>query len=167
MSESEDLTPPEQGLGDLYYGMARGGISAIPGVGGVIAELISSFIQSPLERRQVEWGKRIIGELEKLRESKRVNINELKNSEAFISIFLQAQLIAIKTHREEKLQALQNIILNSALGNKQSELAEEIDESEIRFVRFVDELGPSHLKLLTFMNGSESDLAHRVNASKF
>lgn len=59
---------------------------------------------------------------------------------------MQASQMAIRNHQKEKLRALRNAVLNSALPNPPQE-----DEQMI-FLRLVDQLTPWHLRVLRLFN---------------
>jgi hypothetical protein len=59
---------------------------------------------------------------------------------------MHASQIALLNHQREKLDALQNAVLHSAL-------AEAIDaDHQLMFVHLIDALTPSHLRLLKYFN---------------
>ena len=72
------------------------------------------------------------------------NIEDLAENPAFISTVLNASQAAMRSHQEEKLEALQNAVLNSALPNAPD------DDFQLVFVSYVDTLAPWHLRLLKF-----------------
>ncbi len=76
-------------------------------------------------------------------------IEKLAENENFISTVTYASIIAIRNHQEEKLEALRNAVLNTAL----SPLVEE--DLQHMFLNFVDELTPWHLKVLKYFDNPE------------
>ena len=64
----------------------------------------------------------------------------------FITTILQASQAAIRNHQEEKLEALRNAVLNSALPGAPAE------DLQFMFVRYIDELTPWHLSVLKFFD---------------
>lgn len=71
-------------------------------------------------------------------------MNELANNELFISIVMQTTQLALRNHQAEKLLALQNAVVNTALNIS-------IDEEEqLSFIRMVDELSVWQLKILHY-----------------
>lgn len=76
-------------------------------------------------------------------------IEKLAENENFISTVTYASIIAIRNHQEEKLEALRNAVLNTAL----SPLVEE--DLQHMFLNFVDELTPWHLKILRYFQNPE------------
>ncbi len=70
--------------------------------------------------------------------------HSLESNEQFISAVLQTTVLAVKTHQEEKLEAFRNAVLNSVLPGAPDEY------EQMTFLRYVDELTPLHVQLLSF-----------------
>jgi hypothetical protein len=99
----------------------------------------------PIEKRKQAW-------LEQLSEvvtevQRRVEGLTPERLAAFITVAMQASQMAIRNHQEEKLEALRNAVLNSALPNPPQE-----DEQMI-FLRLIDQLTPWHLRVLGLFIG--------------
>jgi hypothetical protein len=132
---------------DAAYEAGRAIVSILPAVGGPLQVLFENVFQAPLDKRKQAWLEELVGIVEELQ--KRIEgfrPEALAKSEAFISVALQASQIALRNHKREKLDALRNAVLNSALPTAPSE------DEQIIFLRFVDDLTPSHLRLLTFLD---------------
>jgi len=65
---------------------------------------------------------------------------------------MQATTIAMRSHQTEKLTALHNAIVNSAIPSSSKK------DLQLVFVRFIDELTPLHVKLLSFLAQDETVL---------
>ena len=79
-------------------------------------------------------------------------MNELKENDEFQSVLLQATQAAIRSHQQEKHSALRNAVVNTAKGI-------DVDpDLKQTFVRYVDELTPSHISLLRFFHENEQTL---------
>ena len=130
---------------DALHTIAKAGLSSIPIVGGTAAELFSSIITPPLSKRRDEWIIEIAEGLKLL--EKRVNnfnLEDLSQNDSFITVLLHATQMAIRNHKEEKLKALRNCVLNSGIPNP-------IDEDlQIMFLNFIDTFTSWHLVLLRF-----------------
>jgi len=134
---------PEPRAADLVHGTARAALAAIPYVGGSATELLSLVLATPVARRRDEWMKELADALEQL--EKRVDgfsIEALQNNETFVSITLQAAQAALRTHQQEKLEALRNAALNGAFGGAADE------DKHLMFVGLVDVFTVLHLELL-------------------
>jgi hypothetical protein len=64
--------------------------------------------------------------------------------DAFFSAFAQATQAAIKTHQQEKLEALRNAVLNVAVGNAPSE------DLQCIFLNLIDSFTSKHMQILSF-----------------
>jgi hypothetical protein len=89
--------------------------------------------------------------LERL-EKQSVDIEALSNNEKFITIVTQAMVISLRNHQKEKLDALQNVILNAATSDDS-----DID-LELMFLNYIDMFTPSHLEVLDYLDKNEFDL---------
>ena len=139
MDDINEYEPPKSQTDDTAHLAAKEILSLIPGA----SALFEYFIKPPLEKRREAWMKMVAEALKDL-EDARFDIEKLRSDERFITIVVQSTTVAIKNHQQEKLLALRNAIINSA---KYSDLDEDL---QLLFVRYIDELTPSHLKLLTF-----------------
>ena len=139
MTNINKYEPPESSTGDTFHLAAKGILSLIPGA----SELFEYFIKPPLEKRREIW-MNMVAEVLKELEKARFDIERLQSDERFITIILQATTIAFRNHQQEKLIALRNAIINST---KHTNIDEDI---QLLFIRYIDEMTPSHMKLLTF-----------------
>ncbi|MCI0562534.1 MAG: hypothetical protein MN733_28955, partial [Nitrososphaera sp.] len=133
-------------IGKIVAAAAGGVASAatsIPGLSAIATELYSSILRPPVAKRTDEFwtaiGERLIILEEKV---DGFSIESLKDNELFVSVIWQATQKAISNHGQEKLEALQNAVLNTAKG---------IDiEANMQMVllRYIDDLTPLHLRTL-------------------
>lgn len=147
-NEKKDISKkPKQGAEDALHTIARASISTIPVIGGPIKELFSSIVRPPIAKRTEEWIESIARELQAL-ESKvsGLKLENLKENESFITAVTHATTIAIRTHQEEKLDALHNAVLNSAVASDPN------DDLQHMFLDFIDTFTPSHIKILKFFD---------------
>jgi hypothetical protein len=143
MAQEKLPPPPEEGTTDLVLRLMKAGISAIPGVGGPVVELMN-ILGSPIERRRLEWLTALGEDLSRLKEQV-ADLTDRKLSEnaAFVSAVLQATQIAGRTHQEKKLEALRNAVLNVAAGSAPE------DDIQSMFLDAVDSLTASHVRFLS------------------
>lgn len=120
--KSQPLEPyPTQDDGSLGYQVARATVdaaaSAIPGAGYVAGAFIDRFIGEPLAKRRDVWFERL-GEGLKTLEDRLTDFDpeNLDKNEDFVSAVFEATQAAMKTVKEEKLEALRNGVLNIAAG---------------------------------------------------
>lgn len=140
---SDKLEAPKHSKGDTAHALAKAGISAIPMIGGPGAELFQHIVQPPLEKRRIEWMGYVGEKLIEL-ESRGVDIGQLSENEEFVSAVLQASQIAIRTHRQEKREALRNALFNIASGKAPEESLQQI------FLEYIDAFSELHVQLLKF-----------------
>jgi hypothetical protein len=141
MSGQHNLNIPKPTRGDHVHTVVRAGLSAIPAVGGPTAELFNAVIQPPLSRRRDEWMESVGEKLQEL-EARGVDVKKLSEDEAFVSAVLQATTIAMKTHQREKLDALHNAVLNTAL---KIDIDEQMQEM---FLSLMERFTATHLHVL-------------------
>ena len=137
----DDLEPPEATKGDVAHAIAKAGLSIIPGVGGPAVELFQYLVQPPLERRRAEWMRSVGEKLQEL-DAKGVDIEKLGQNEEFISAVMHASQIALRTHQNEKRDALRNAVFNVAAGQSPGEALEQM------FFEWIDSLSVLHIQIL-------------------
>lgn len=147
------LDTPNRSTGDVVHAAVRAGLSAIPVLGGTAAELFQLVIQPPLERRRVEWMAAVGEKLREL-EEQGANLEELAKNEEFISAVMQASSIALRTHQQEKLDALRNAVLNTAVGEAPDESLQHM------FFHWVDSFSALHLRVLNVFQAPKADPGH-------
>lgn len=134
---------PKPTAGDLAHAVVKAGISSLPYVGSIAAELFQQVVQPPLDRRRVQWMEQMAERL-RILEAKGVSLADLQNNEMFITAMLNASHAAMRTHQIEKLSALRNAVTNVALGQTPDETTQHL------FLRFIDEFSEMHLRVLLF-----------------
>jgi hypothetical protein len=150
MVESEKYEPPKRGAGDIGYAIARAGLSVF--AGAPAAELLQLLFSPPLERRRDAWMKEVGQALQELEKNRGVKLEGLQANEAFVTVVLQATQTALRNHQREKIEALRNAVINSAVGINIEE------DLQLQFIRYVEELTPSHFTLLNFLADNEEHL---------
>ncbi|HAK73125.1 MAG TPA: hypothetical protein DCP36_05210 [Sporomusaceae bacterium] len=156
---------PKETTGDYVHAIMKGEISSIPLVGGPAAELFGLIIAPPISKRRDEWFSLLGQELNRLsNEIDKFNLDKLVHNEAFITTILHATQIALRNHQMEKLIALRNAVINSAVQ-------ETADEGlNTYFLSVVDNLTEWHLRILILLdnprewfikNGREVPHVHR------
>ena len=146
-----DLERPEPDKWDKSHAAVKAGLAIIPGIGGTAAELFSMVIAPPLEKRRNQWLDDIAERLKSLeRAVDGFRVEDLSQNETFITVVMHATQVAIRNHQQEKLEALRNAVLNTAMSK-----APENDR-QLMFLNFIDELTPWHLRLLRFFDAPET-----------
>lgn len=137
---------PEKAISDYAHSGAKAFLNAIPLAGGPLAVLFETVFSAPIDKRKEEWLLRLADTVNELcAKIDGLTPEKLSNDPAFISIYLQASNIAVRTHYEEKLKALNAAVKNSVLRD-------DLDETKkMIFVRIIDQMTPLHFKVLHFL----------------
>ena len=149
MPKDDKYSPPEPSTSDAAHAVARSGLGTIPIAGTAAVELLNALVTPPLERRRQQWMESIGEGLRRLEDKRNVDLEALRDNDQFIDIAMQASQAAIRTAQEEKLQALRNALLNSALPNPPEETLQQM------FINFIDTLSVWHIRLLGLFQGPE------------
>jgi hypothetical protein len=131
---------------DIAYTLTKAGIGSIPIVGAAASELLGLIVTPPLEKRRSTWMLEVGERLKKLESDNGVNLESLKDNEAFIDIVIQTSQLAIKTSEKEKIKIYQNIIINSLEGE-----TPELAEIQI-FLNLIESFTVWHIKLLVLFD---------------
>jgi hypothetical protein len=146
-NEESSLEKPKAGVADAGHLAVRVALSSIPVVGGAAKELFNTVIAPPLAKRQAEWMESIANRLEELeKQVEGFKIENLSINENFISAVFYATTLNIHNHQEEKIEALENAVLNTALTINIEEDLQHI------FLNFIDELTTTHLIVLKYFD---------------
>jgi len=133
---------PDTERAETLLGMAKVGLSVVPVLGGAASELLEVVLGPQIERRRIEWLNSLAEGLEKLEE----HVEGFRvDRPALLSAMLQAGVIALRNHNEEKLAALRNAVLNVAISSAPGE-----DEHEL-FIALIDAFTRWHLRVLAFL----------------
>ena len=145
---TDKYQPPVADSGDTAHLAMKAALSFVPGA----PDLFEYFVKPPLQKRLEKWQEDIAAALRYLEDNQGVKLETLQNNELFITIVAQATSVAVRNHQREKLDALSNAIMSSALNPSMD------DDLQLIFIRFIEELTPSHLHLIRFFVSHEDDL---------
>jgi hypothetical protein len=84
--------------------------------------------------------------LKNLEDRQVISFIELQNNEQFVDVVLQATTYALKTSEKEKIQAFQNAIINTALGEISDKTLTQI------FLNQLDSFTLWHITILKFID---------------
>lgn len=147
---------PRPSAPDRGHAVATALLSSLPGLGGSAATLLGQVLSPPLERRRVEWFNGLADRLARLEHAvEGLSVEGLRDDEDFITAATTATQIALRNHRGEKLEALQNAVVNVARG------AEPDTDLQALFLSLLDYLTPLHMRLLRFFQDPEAFGAQR------
>jgi hypothetical protein len=152
MLEGDDPKPLEPAPGktafDYAVTVARVGGLVFPFLGPATTffDLATAPIRS---KRMSNWCEQVrLGLNDVNQQVKEMTPEKLATSEEFISAFAQATQAALRTHQKEKLEALRNAVLNTAI-NKVPD-----DNRRAVFLSLIDRLAPAHMNLLEGLHNS-------------
>lgn len=137
----DSIKTPEKSKGDIAHSITKAGLSAIPVVGGPAVELFQNVVQPPLEKRRAEWMAQVGEKLLEL-EANGLDLETLQSNEQFISAAMYASQLALRTHKQEKLDALRNAVANIATEQGPEEAMQHL------FLNLVDALTVLHIQIL-------------------
>jgi hypothetical protein len=139
--------PPSRTKGEIGGAVVRAAISTVPVFGAPAAELVNLVLQPALGRRREKWLRDLAETVEDMRRRfDGFDPHELEENELFITTVISATNAALRTHETEKLRALRNAVISSALPMGLG------DYEQLTFIRYVDELTGLHLRLMTYLS---------------
>lgn len=119
----------------------RVALGAIPVLGGAVSEGLGALVAWNAARQTTEWLKVLESRFIYLDE-RLSNLESTEKAQEVLAMTITAAHAAAKSHQEEKRKLLQNAVLNTALQG-----TDGADERLV-FIRFLDELTPTHLRVL-------------------
>lgn len=117
-------------------------------------QLLAAIVMPSVTRRRDAWAQSVADGIVALSD-KGLSAEDLAQNEAFTTAFLHASQVAMRSHQKEKLRALRNAVLNSAMKNAPEE------DLQLIFLGFVDTLTPLHIRVLKFVD--EPEIKIRTN----
>lgn len=142
-----DKPPTGKSASDVAREIGRAMVSAVPIAGGPLQVLLENVFSSPLERRKEAWLQQLASVVEEVQvRTADLTPEKLAQNDVFVTVAMQATQVALRNHQQDKLDALRNAVLNSALPNSLEE------DEQLIFVRLIDQLTPRHLRVLALLN---------------
>lgn len=129
-------------------------ITAAETAAGLIPEPITStaiqqligLITPPLQRRQENWLMGLGERVEHLEEAvSDIDKDRLAEDPMFVSALVRASQLALGTHQKEKLKALQNAVVNSALPDRPDENLQQM------LLNYINDLTVWHIVALKYL----------------
>lgn len=135
---------PKPTVKDLVYAGIKGFVGEFPG-GSTGGEVLALAITPPLAKRMDGFLEGLAHDIAELQDKfEQLNAERLSDNELFVTAAVQATQIAVRNHQPEKIDALRNAVVNSAI------LTEPKDDMVQSFLSYVDTLTVSHIKVLQF-----------------
>lgn len=159
---------PTMSIGDIGYNLINGGATTIIALAcPPLAPLASLFpamfgmvLPPPITKRLIEFSLELNERIIELENQEKINIECLMQNECFITILIQAYDLVIRNHQKEKLNALQNIVLNSALN------IDVDDDLQIMFLDYVASFTTMHINFMKFFIEPKSKELMRLDPKK-
>ncbi|HAS6263124.1 TPA: hypothetical protein RQJ64_004432 [Vibrio vulnificus] len=139
--------PQNKDLKDHAHSGVKAALNLIPFAGGALASVFETVFSAPIDKRKEEWLILLASTVEEICEKvEELTPETLSENEAFISAYLQASNLALRTHQAEKIAALNSAVKNTVL-------LEDLDETlKMIFIRFIDDMTPLHFRVLHFLS---------------
>ena len=129
---------------------------SVPFVGGTLAVVLAHAFSHSYEKRLRVWMEQLAEVVQELIDRvDDLDVDGLSKDDGFMDAVATATRIAEKTSSDAKRAALQNALLHIGTG-----AAPDEDKRDV-FLRYIDELTPSHLVLLDFFNDPPGFLDRR------
>ncbi|MEG5087888.1 MULTISPECIES: hypothetical protein [unclassified Microcoleus] len=128
---------------DKNYNALKAVVSSVPAVGSLAVGFFDSYIVPPATQRTYKFLEILVQELEKLK-SKIESVDF--ESPVFVTTFLHASQIACRTHKEQKLEALRNVVLNSSIPRALE------DDVLAMFLNWIDGFTALHISTLKHLH---------------
>lgn len=148
-----ETTPPSRSTGrEIVERITEAALGSVPIVGSALAVTFVTALGWRLEERREKWFTQLAEGLEELR--KRVDggldLEALIDDDRFTDAVVSATRTVEHTHQAEKIEALRNAVLNSAVTG-----APDADTQAI-LLNLVDRLTASHLRMLTLWDDPQA-----------
>jgi hypothetical protein len=143
-----ETTPPSHSKGrELTQSGTEAILNLVPVVGGTIATALTLALNYRLNERREGWFTQLaegVDELQKRFDG--FDPESLADIEQFLDAVVTATRPVDRSSQREKIEALWNAVLNSALST-----APDHDVQQL-YLGLIDDLTPTHLRLLTLLN---------------
>lgn len=157
---NDELEPIKENKSDYAHRFVKSALGVVPFAGTALGELFSVVLPPSIESRRDKWMNEVSLVLNDLLKKNKDLINELKINEDFISLLLETSQLALKTHREEKLQLYKRALKNSISIDFDYFIQET-------YVRYIEELNPNQILVLNFINTNQEKLNYVNSYQKY
>ncbi|MEG4397262.1 hypothetical protein [Microcoleus sp. BROC3] len=128
---------------DKNYNVAKALVSSVPAIGSLVVPFVENYIVPPATQRLHIFLGSLVRELEQIK-SKIESVNF--ETPVFQTTFMQACQIAARTHKEQKLEALKNAVLNSSIPRSLE------DDVLAMFLNWIDGFTALHISTLKHLH---------------
>jgi hypothetical protein len=140
------VSPREPGPAKWIGKTLEAGASAVPFVGGPLAVVTATIFGYAYSKRVDQWRDELTATVQYLIDHHGLTAEDLADDDEFLDAVATATRIAAAPSSADKRRRLRNALINIGSGK-----APEADKQAI-YLRYIDELTPSHMRLLDFMN---------------
>ncbi|RSM64888.1 hypothetical protein DMB66_18400 [Actinoplanes sp. ATCC 53533] len=139
-----DTNPPAHSTSrEVAQTVAEAGLNLIPGVGGSVAVILMAALNYSVNQRREQWFTQVAEGIAELRDKvDAFDPQALASDDGFLDSVVTATQIAERNSQQVKRAALRNALLNAALPSAPSQ------EDQQQLFRLIDELTPTHIRLL-------------------
>jgi hypothetical protein len=169
MSDEEERLPeyPEKDTRSGAYQVARTAIdvaasaSLIPGASYAIGQIVERFVAAPLQKRRDQWFTKVGEGLRDLQDRlEGFDASKLDENDDFISAVAEATTAAVRTAKQEKIEALRNGVLNIAAGMQIEDILRGA------FFGYIERFSPAHARVLKLLADPSSSQEMKLKASQ-
>lgn len=137
------IDPAVEPDGEKAHRATRALLGGVPIMGTALVEAFSEIIEPPMARRKTKWMRQVTGAINDLYEKGAITEGALQENEKFFTTLVHASNVALKNHQSEKIEALRNAVINSALPGAPDDSLQQI------FLNLVDVCTVWHLAFLS------------------
>ncbi len=122
-------------------------VNMVPVFGGTIAVALTVALNHRLNQRREHWFTELAEAVERLQDRfEGFDPETLAENEVFVDAVVTATRIVDRTSHRDKIGVLRNAVLNTALPTAPDEDVQQL------YFALIDELTPTHMRLLTLLN---------------
>lgn len=142
---SDIIEPSVEPVEDKLYRLASMATALVSSVDfGVSGELFRAFVEAPSERRTRQAIKLLTEALNEIIDRINRPLSQLQGDEAFVSTMATAYSMASRTADPEKLVAIKQVVISSALDNAPEEAVQQM------YLATLSDMTSIHLRLLGY-----------------
>jgi hypothetical protein len=135
------------------YNMKKAIVNSLP-AGALLGGFYESYVVSPATKRRDKFVEILVRELMELKS--KIELVDFE-SPVFLTILLHASQIAARTHKEQKLEALRNVVLNSSIPSSVE------DDILAMFLNWIDGFTELHISTLKHLHYLDSYAPKQLN----
>lgn len=141
-----DLPEEKSGRRAIADAAIEAGAAAIPFAGGSLAVMIAHVFSRSYEKRLRNWMEELAEVVQELCDAEGLDVDTLAEDERFLDAVATATRIAEKSGSDSKRNALKNALFNIGAA------PDVATDKRLIYLRYVDELTASHMRVLAFFN---------------